>query len=419
MNGMVYVKHLVTQKIEMKLNPQQKKQLDLRSRICLQLYNRLLVLCEEADKAQRGAESLLTGNTLNNMLPSLKKTYPELRNVYSSVLKHVVFEVKKSLCSRPKEKRFTDLHFLDPVEKWFYLFYGDKGKGYKVISPRCLRISLSGKERIFVTMYQDIHAVNIEYFSIVQKYGRYFALFQYFVDIPDFHLLKQPTSWISLDQNHENFFMALDSRGITYRFNRLLSERYFNKQIDSIVDKMKECGSIKEDGELVLTDSKRWRYLNRALYRLCNKRKEQTFVALHTISKWLTHRYDCIIIGNYLPQKKDIPEHNMEDTMLQRSHIGRFRKILKWDCEKRGKEFRLVDERGTTATCCLCGAYYHKDPKQRTFICYKSNTVVLRDLNACVNIARKGHVRVSYVVVDKIDQIIMYDYQLNRLKRIK
>jgi len=353
------------------------------------------------------------------MLPSLKRQYPELQNVYSSVLKHVVFELKKSLHAIPKEKRFTELHFLDSMDKWFYLFYGDKGKGYKVISPRCLRISLSGKKRMYVTMSQDILSVNIEYLSIVQKYGRYFAIFQYYVDIPRVLVKKQSSSWIAIDQNHENFFMAIDSRGITYQFTRLLSERYFNKQINSIVDKMKECGSLKEDGELVVTDSKRWRYLKRTLNRLCNKRKEQTFVALHSISKWLAHRYDCILIGNYLPEKKDIPEHNMEDTMLQRSHIGRFRKILKWDCEKRGKEFRLVDERGTTATCCLCGSYYHKDPKQRTYICYKTHTVVVRDLNACVNIARKGCVSVTYVVVDKIDQMIMYDYQLNRLKRIK
>jgi transposase len=83
--------------------------------------------------------------------------------------------------------------------------------------------------------------------------------------------------------------------------------------------------------------------------------------------------------------------------------------------KKNGKIFKLVDERLTTQRCCICGFEEYRDPHQRSFKCKKTGELVIRDLNACINIARKGGVIVNNPIVNQIMFTYRFDYKKGRL----
>lgn len=201
--------------------------------------------------------------------------------------------------------------------------------------------------------------------------------------------------------------MAIDYLGYSIKINRLQSEFYFNQSIDDIVDKIKQCKSLK-----------RKKNLYKALNKITNKRKEQTDTALHLIAKKIAEKYDLVLIGDYVPTVKNIPFDNMKKSMVCHSHIVSFRKILEWNMIKRGKTFKLVNEEYTTQRCCICGCEEYRDPHKRNFICKKTGEFVLRDLNSCVNIARKGGLIINNPIVDKIKFNYRFDYKQSTLVKI-
>ncbi|WP_071395654.1 zinc ribbon domain-containing protein [Bacillus tuaregi] len=75
--------------------------------------------------------------------------------------------------------------------------------------------------------------------------------------------------------------------------------------------------------------------------------------------------------------------------MLNQTHIGEFRKILQWVASKRGKQYKMVNERNTTKECCVCGHKEKKEPEVRLFICLSCGHTIVRDLNSAINMAKK------------------------------
>ena len=133
---------------------------------------------------------------------------------------------------------------------------------------------------------------------------------------------------------------------------------------------------------------------------LYNKRKVQVEQALYTIADWLVDNYDVIVVGDYRPSKASAPKKRMRKKVLNESCIGKMRTILEQVCERKGKEYIKVDERGTTKTCCMCKHQEHKDPKIREFTCKMCNKSIYRDINSAINIGIKGKILSSSDYVD-------------------
>jgi putative transposase len=340
---------------------------------------------------------------LNNLLKDIKENHTELKGVYSLLLENVAFRVRKALLSTSEDRRYENINYYDWAKKWFTLQYPKCNYGYKVENRR-LRISLSSNHKINATLLENKRKFEPVYLEITKQHNRYFAIFCQRTEVPEPIPLGKIRNWIAIDQNHENFFVAINSNGQSIRINKLQSESYFNQSIDDIVDKIKICNNDKRKAELY-----------RVLNRTTNKRKEQTDTALHKIAKELALRYDLVLIGDYVPCREDIPFENMKKVMVDRTHIVYFRKILEWNMKKNGKIFKLVDERLTTQRCCICGFEEYRDPHQRSFKCKKTGELVIRDLNACINIARKGGVIVNNPIVNQIMFTYRFDYKKGRL----
>lgn len=205
---------------------------------------------------------------------------------------------------------------------------------------------------------------------------------------------KEINKWIAIDQNHKNFFVAIDNTGISYEFEKLSQIKYWDKVIDEIKSKRDLCSRKSklietETGKTYYLPSKRWTKLNNALDNAYHKRREQIKSSCYSIANWIAKNYDYVAIGDYTPTLDTATYDNMHRSMLNQEIIGEFRKILKWVIERSGKHYSKVDEKDTTKTCCICGNKEKKDPQIREFTCQKCKTKLSRDINSSVNIAKK------------------------------
>lgn len=393
----------MVQKIEIKLSKEDRKALDDTSKLCCRLYNYLLNYCKLFYFSNNKSNYLLKPYQLSYRLKDIKEEIPILKGVYSLLLDNVAYRLRKGLLAIPEDTRYKNINYQDWDKNWFTLQYSKCNVGYKVKNNN-LEISLSAKKRISVKLLEKKNEFKTVYLEITKQHDRYFAIFCRRKEVPDTIPMCSIKNWIAIDQNHENFFIAINSQGQSIRINKLQSESYFNQSIDDIVDKIKVC-----------TKTKRKKNLYKALNRITNRRKEQTDTALHSIAKELATKYDLVLIGDYVPCREDIPFENMKKVMVDRTHIANFRKILEWDMKKNGKIFKLVNERSTTSKCCICGLEEYRNPHQRNFKCKQTGKFIIRDLNSCINIARKGGVVVKNPVVDKIMYTYRFDFKMSKL----
>lgn len=394
------------QKIEIELNKEDKKALDDISSLCCRLYNYLLRYCKFYYFSNDQSNYILRAYKLTNRLKDIKDCKPILKGVYSLLLENVAYRVRKGLLAIPEDRRYDNINFHDWDKSWFTLQYIKRNVGYKV-KNNSLEISLSASKKIKAKLLERKKNFEPVYLEISKQHDRYFAIFCHCIEVPVTLPQSSIRNWIAIDQNHENFFVAINSEGHSIRINRLQSEYYFNQSIDNLVDKIKLCTSVK-----------RKKKLYKALNRITNKRKEQTDTALHLIAKKLATKYDLVLIGDYVPCREDIPFENMKKVMVDRTHIVYFRKILEWDIKKCGKAFRIIDERNTTQKCCICGLEEYRNPHQRSFKCKETGKLIIRDLNSCINIARKGGIIVRNPVVNKIMYTYRFDFRNSKLIEI-
>lgn len=393
---------IFNRKVEVIFSEKDKKVLDGQSKICNWLYNKLLEMAKTDYNENNNEENLLSGRNLRDLVPILKREYNFLNAVHSSPLKNTALRLKESYVKFfkqgsgfPKFKSWKD--------NWFSLFYDEPNKGFKILKSNNVQISLGVnelKERLKVTgKLKESLALRkedkIKNFRLCKQQGeRYYAIFC--IERADIEN-KNMNSWLSIDPNHKNLFMAIDSTGVSYEFSKLYQLKYWDKVIDTIKSKRDICmrksqTRIADNGREYYIPSKRWIRLNKALNRAYNSRREQIKSAVFSIANWTAKNYDYVAFGDYTPTTDTSIENNMHRSMLNQEVIGYLRNTMKWIMKRSGKEFSVVDEKDTTSTCSICGYKEKKDPSIREFVCPKCNHKLNRDINSGINIAKKDKI---------------------------
>ncbi|WP_071393362.1 RNA-guided endonuclease InsQ/TnpB family protein [Bacillus tuaregi] len=411
--------------------------LDGQSKICNWLYNQLIQAAQN-DYENGSPLKLLEGRNLRNYATTLKKIHPFLRTVHSSPLKNTALRLKDAY-DRFFKKQNGYPKFRSWKEKWFSLYFDEPNKGFKLLDSKTIRISfgkdISGKqltvngtlrEPFFIKEKEEIKTFRL----CKQQGNRFYGIFtieryktmekeqkqieKTFKELKKkllhthsiYHSKKKKkqsktkerfpkgTKWVSLDPNHKNFFVAVDYKGVSYEMSKIYQTEFWDQKIDEIKSKRDFCErkSIKietEHGNAYWQPSKRWARYNNTLNKAYHTRREQIKVALYSIAHWLYNHYDLVIIGDYTPTNGTARSKNMKRSMLNQTHIGEFRKILQWVASKRGKQYKMVNERNTTKECCVCGHKEKKEPEVRLFICLSCGHTIVRDLNSAINMAKK------------------------------
>ncbi len=402
---------MYAKKIEIVFEEKDSQILDGQSKICNWLYNQLLQATIE-DYKNGNDKKLLSGRNLRNYATKMKLDNNFLYSVHSSPLKNTAIRVKESYekffnknCSYPNFRSFK--------KKWFSLFYDEPNKGFKILDSRNLRISL-GKNEFNKTIHIKGYLKEkfdlkdnekVKNFRLCKQQGnKFYAIFTLEKENTS---KKEINSWISIDQNHKNLFVAIDNEGNTFEFEKLYQVKYFDRLIDEVKSKRDLCNRknelrYTEHGSKYYLPSKRYLKLNKTLDKLYHKRREQIKLIMYSIANYIAKNYDKAIIGDYTPTLEVASEKNMHRGMLNQSLVGMFRKILSWTMEKSNKTCTVVSEKDTTKTCCICGNLEKKDPSVREFTCIACNTKILRDVNSAINIARKDNLEPTKKILNKI-----------------
>ena len=435
---------LFNRKIKINTTKEQELQLDGQSKMCNWLYNQLFDMVED-DYKNGKKKKLLNGRNLRNEVPKVKVNSPFLYKVHSSPLKNAALRLKDAY-DKFFDKKLDNQkpNFRSWKKKWFSLYYDEPNKGFKLLDEGKLSITfgkLSDEEyselkkkdkkakKQLSTVVSLIEPLvleeneKIKTLRITKDIGGYYAVFT--IENTSERKKVEEKSYIVFDPNHKNLAVGIDNEGRSYELKALSSTlKYWDKRIDNIKSKRDKC---ERNSRLVTTPntqywkpSKRWNYLNRTLERAELTRREQIKQVLYSYAHYFSHKYDHILIGDYVPTPDVAKFGSMKRAMLNQTPIGKFRSTLNWVQEKNNKFYTKVDETNTTKECCVCGHHEKKAPDVRLFTCEKCHTTMYRDMNSVVNIGKKeGKLlpRLGYVGVKSPTYAVWWDWKRQAIVR--
>jgi putative transposase len=400
-------------KIPFDVDPETSRYLDSQSKICNNLYNRLL---EQANGLVRqyaasggqdsqAAKTVYSKRGLRDLVPLLKVEYPYYRAVYSSPLKNAALRLSRAINAYQqykKGKRTDEVGwpgFRKWKKKWFSLEYDEPWKGYG-LDGRTLTLSfgidkdghrLRAKGQLAEALPYPAH--QIKALRIVKEIGQFYAVFTI-----DRQAKPPPETFQRLayiDPNHKNLGYLLDRPGKAIEIENMPDLKILDRRIDEVKSKRDRCQRRSKRVEFERSDgsihrhwqpSRRWRRYNQVLDRLYRLRREQTKTFLFTIANALFEAYDGVGIGDYTPRGGGL-NRGMRRSMNNQSLIGRFKKVLTRVAEREGKLFIELSEEGTTRTCHDCDYVVPGgiSPDVRQWDCPHCGSHHIRDENSARN----------------------------------
>ena len=278
---------LFARKVKVTFSKQDEHILDGQSKICNWLYNSLFELNEEEYKEKGKACKLLSGRNLRNEVPKIKEEMIFLNTVHSSPLKNTALRLKDAYtkyfrgeCEHP--------HYRSWKKSWFSLYYDEPNKGWKLLKDNQLDISLGVSE----SSSKNIHVIGqlqnnlklrkedkIKTFRLCKEKGTFYAIFT--IEREEVITEQQDIqTWLSIDPNHKNFFMAIDNEGKSYLFEKIKLIKYWDKNIDDLKSKRdkhvrKSVKVIQGKGGNYYNPSQEWNRLNNALLKAKNTGKNR------------------------------------------------------------------------------------------------------------------------------------------------
>jgi putative transposase len=336
----------------------------------------------------------------------MKPRYNFLKTVFSSVLKNSSLRLTNSYKKFFEGKGFPK--FKSWSKQWFSLVYDDIENAGVNVNSKELTLSLGKDENGKKLHVKGLMKSKISYkgnyklktLTISKKQKKFYVSITIELEKKK-EATKEKEKWIVIDPNHKNFFVSLDYKGEALEFNNPNFFKYFDKEIDYVKSMLDMCkkGTVKKiydkEGNYVETKvtkaSKRYLKLEKALFKLRHKKREQIKKLCFSIGHWLCKDYDFIGIGDYVPTTKTATQKNMHRSMLNQSHIGYLRTIVDQVAKKSHKFYKKLDERNTTKRCSFCGDHEKHLPDERIFTCKNCGKVIYRDINSCTNFAVNEH----------------------------
>lgn len=346
-------------------NNTQKRNIQKTLNLCRFLYNNAL---EQRISVYKNFGATLSYNKQAKELPQLKKVLPEYKSVYSQVLQNVL-----------KRLDGAYQHFfrrLGTVEKaGFPRFQGKNRynsftypqKGFK-ISKNKLSLSKIGDVRI--NLHRKLNG-NVKTCTIIHKNGRYYASFTSEIEKPKVTLTGKA---VGVDVGISHLAITSDEEFFDNPKYLRKTEKEI-KRLQRIVSRRKK-GSNRRRKAIKLLAKKH--------EKITNQRKDTN----HKISRRLVNKYDTIVFEDLFIKNMVKNKH-----LAKSIHEVAWRQLVDfttYKAEYAGKEVKLVSPHNTSQECSNCGNIVKKTLSERTHNCKKCGYTAHRDVNASINILKRG-----------------------------
>jgi len=318
----------------------------------------------------------LSKNELRQLALDLRKQDEEYQQLYSQVLQQVAdryYEARKrffdGLARFPKEKKTHKYYSLVyPQSGWRIL--AREGKGRRLV----LRLSNLGVFKLIV--HRDFPLDRVK--RVAVKLTRSGKVYVSFI-VEDYEFPKLPSTGraVGIDVGVEKLLVTSDGEYVP-------NLRPYERALKKVKRLHKELSRKK-------FLSKNWfkakMRLARAYEHLANLRRDLYM----KLGRYFAEHYDVVVMED-ISVKQLIGKSSRGLRMrLHDVAIHELRSIVKYQMEKYGKGFILVDPRNSSKTCAKCG--YVKDDltlNDRIFSCPKCGWTADRDYNSTLNHLRRA-----------------------------
>jgi len=337
---------------------------------CRFVYNKMLEGLQNQKKIDRSA--------LQNSIPSLKKEYPELLQVYSKVIQYECYRLFSNLRSlsrlKKKGRKVGKLRFKG--SDWFKTFNYNQS-GFELISTgkRCQKLHLSKIGDISIRAHRSIKG-KIKQITI-KKYpsGKWYASIS--VEYEKETLLKRlrrTKKAIGIDLGLMNFVYDSDNNSIDNpKFTSVSLNRF---QI------LQQNLSKKKNGSI---NRKKQRIKVAILHeKICNQRND----FLHKLSRFYINSYNIVAVEAL--EIRSIIKKTYNSRNIHDASWSKFLQMLEYKAESAGIQLVRVEPRGTSKTCSGCEEEVPKKLWDRIHKCNNCGLTLDRDYNAAINILKKG-----------------------------
>ena len=257
-----------------------------------------------------------------------------------------------------------------------------------VVLPCLGKVKYKGSAKVLQKLF-SMQEIRIGTITITKDTcGDYYASFQLASDIPFVKSLPKTGSKIGIDLNIENFYA--DSKG-----NFIDNPKYYRrvkKRLAKAQRKLsKRTARAKKEGRSLKTANnyqKQRLLVAKIMQGIMNRRKN----FLHNQSMTLINNHD-LVVAEELRSKNMMKNHALAMS-IQDNGWRTFLSMMKYKAELYDKEFITVNPKNTTQTCHVCGHIMAGKEKltlkDREWICPVCGSYHIRDVNAAINILKKG-----------------------------
>ncbi|SIR72223.1 putative transposase [Haladaptatus litoreus] len=346
-----------------------RETLDTHRDLYRQVYNHFLHRLNREDETTKYGEI--------NQLPSIKKWWNDLTDLYSRTLQNVVERLYTNL-SRLKDAKDAGrkvglLKWKAPAEYRSFT-YRQSGFELKNTSGQpVLRLSKIGE--IPVRMHRDIlDGAKLKQVTVKKEpTGEWFAVFG--IETPDDPPEKpdELTDVVGIDVGILKY--AHDTDGTAVESLDLSNER-------ERLERAQRDLSRKQHGSA--NYCKQQRVVARRHAELKQKRRD----FLHKLSNYYAREYDLVAVEDL--NVAGMMQFDSNSRNRASAAWGTFIRMLEYKCEREGTYFVAVDPRNTTKECASCGVKTDKPLWVREHSCPSCGFEADRDANAAWNILSRG-----------------------------
>jgi putative transposase len=316
----------------------------------------------------------------------LRKQDERYQQLYSQVAQQIAdryYEARQrffdGLSRFPKEKK---------AHKYYSLVYPQSDKGWKILETREIRTrSKKNKKKLVVLRLENLGIFKLivhrdfpldKVKRVVVKLTRSERVYiSFIVEGYEFPKLPETGKAVAIDVGIEKLLTTSDGQV----FPNLRPYEKASKKIKILHKRLSRKKFLSHNWFKAKVK------LARAYEHLKNLRKDMYM----KLGKWFAKHYDVVVMEDI--QVKQLVGKS-DKKLRMRLHDVAFhelKEIIRYQMEKYGKKFTLVDPAFSSKTCARCG-YIKKDLTlaDRVFVCPKCGWAADRDYNASLNILRRS-----------------------------
>ncbi|MCL4451078.1 MAG: transposase [Candidatus Thermoplasmatota archaeon] len=356
--------------------------------LCRELYNAML---QQRIYACRLGKKV-NYNSQQNEIPELKNAFPEYRSIHSQVLQDVAGRLDKSYANffrRVKEKKTrknmkAGFPRFKSRDRYSSITYTQSG--FRILDDGHVWISKIGEVRMFMhrSVTGEIKTLSVKHDSI----GDWFITITSGHEAGGEH--EQPHSYspefmkpIGIDLGLKALITVSDGTQIEPPRFLGKSEKKLKKAQRNLSRKQKGSGKRRKAKTRVA--------------KIHRKIERQRDDFSHKLSRNLVEHHDLIVFED-LNIKNMVKNHHLAKSIVDASW-NRIVQYTMYKAESAGTFTVLIDPKYTSQECSQCGNIKH-DLKlsDRTYHCNECGLSIDRDVNAAINIERKGMEKLKEII---------------------